>query len=292
LQWRNDPTVKIEFTKASGAGNDFVIVDDHNGGLRLNRPLLARRICSRYFGVGADGLLVLQKSQRAHFGMEYFNADGSYGGMCGNGARCIARYAFEKGIAPAAMTFDALDYDYEAVVRETSVRLTMKRPRSLRRNVMLGLRSGEQVVGTYVDTGSPHVVLFTDTLEAAPVVEVGKEIRHMGEFLPNGTNVNFVQVNSRNRISIRTYERGVEAETLACGTGSVAAAIANVVELGGTFPTRVRVRSGEELIVDQLGGGKHLDGKMTLEGSAHLVFVGVLSYSDANGILDVHEREE
>jgi diaminopimelate epimerase len=270
----------IEFTKASGAGNDFVLVNNWDGTLDVNQFELAAALCSRPFGVGADGLLVLQKSSKAHFQMCYYNADGSYGGMCGNGGRCIARYAYLFDLAPQSMTFEALDHVYSAEVIGERVRLKMKQPTDFRPEVRLEI-AGQPTIVQFINTGSPHVVLMLRDVDSFDVQGWGASIRNNPLFLPEGTNVNFVRIVSPDTIQVRTYERGVEGETLACGTGSVAGAAVAHITKGMNQPVHVRVKSGEELLVYLEGS----DGKITdasLEGSAHILFEGRVFYDDTS----------
>jgi diaminopimelate epimerase len=221
--------MKISFTKMSGSGNDFVVIDNRSVIIR-NGMKTARIMCDRRWGVGADGLLLVEKSRRADYRMMYYNADGSYGGMCGNGGRCIAKFAELNRIAPRSHKFEALDHVYSVSVRGSVATLAMKDPRNLKLNRKIRI-DGNWIEVSQVDTGSPHVVVSTRSLagrkalEKIDVFELGKKIRYHVAFKPKGTNANFIERGGGNSISIRTYERGVEAETLACGTGSVAAAI-------------------------------------------------------------------
>ena len=268
----------IEFIKASGAGNDFVLIDNWNGTLNVGQPELAVALCSRPFGVGADGLLVLEKSPRANFQMRYYNADGSYGGMCGNGGRCIAMFAYKRGLAPRSMSFEALDHVYAAEVADQRVVLQMKTPVDFRPDVRLTV-NGQAIAAQYINTGSPHVVVMVNNLESTDVIGLGRAIRHHTEFLPAGTNVNFLRLDGGDAIGIRTYERGVENETLACGTGSVASAVIAHLSNGIQEPVHVRVRSGEELLVHL----KSQQGKVieaSLEGNAYILFSGKAFYDD------------
>jgi diaminopimelate epimerase len=279
--------VDIEFIKVSGAGNDFVVIDNLAGSLSCGHSLLAKQICSRHFGVGADGLLILERSERAEFKMLYYNADGSHGGMCGNGGRCIARYAFLKGIAGKLMTFEALDFVYHAEVLGQNVRLTMKDP-----GVSKALDvtfDNIRYAGYSINTGSPHFILFVNDVENADVYRLGQGLRLEALFRPEGTNVDFVQVIGSRNILLRTYERGVEAETLACGTGAVASALVSSLHRGVEFPVRVHVRSGEELVVTATRDNGKLTAP-TLEGSAYIMFNGSMLYdSSLNVILDFFE---
>ncbi len=269
--------IPIRFTKASGAGNDFVLVNNISGEIRTDYPRLARAACDRHFGVGGDGLLVLERSARADFAMLYYNADGSYGGMCGNGGRCIARFAFVEGIAGARQRFDALDHVYEAEIGINSVRLHMKDPVNFKRGLSFtGPGGGKQ--GSFIDTGSPHVVIFEIDPGNVDVTKSGRAIRNDPMFLPGGTNVNFARVKGGSTIEIRTYERGVESETLACGTGSVASALVSSVIHNLDSPVTVCVRSGESLQVHFKKTAATWT-EVFLEGSAHMLFSGTLLYN-------------
>lgn len=241
--------MKIRFTKMTGAGNDFVVIDNRKS-LFGDKADLARRVCDRHWGVGADGLLLLENGQKSAYTMEYYNADGSHGGMCGNGGRCMAAYAVKHQIAPPVHSFEALGYEYAANVMGDEVTLQMKDPQDVRLNVMLPVQGGERTVH-YVDTGAPHVVLMVEDVDALEeVVSLGRAIRRHEAFKPSGANVNFVQRTGPNAIRIRTYERGVEDETLACGTGSVATAVIGSLVWGLQPPIGVQVRSGSVLTVN------------------------------------------
>ena len=277
---KNWDPMKIWFTKMSGAGNDFVIVDNRSKKIR-NGPRAARILCDRRWGVGADGLLLLEKSRKADYRMLYFNADGSYGGMCGNGGRCIARYAAVNGIAPLRHRFEALDHIYAASVRGSEVSLTMKDPRGFKLRRRIRLR-GKTIVISHVDTGSPHVVVPCDalgrrkSLKTIDVVALGREIRFHSVFSPAGTNVNFIERAKGNSIRIRTYERGVEAETLACGTGSIASAIVASRLWKLKAPIVVIPESGRKLCVEFDDDGTKIS-KVCLAGPAVMSFYGVFS---------------
>ena len=216
----------------------------------------ARHLCDRRKGIGADGLLLLETSSKADFLMKYYNADGSYGGMCGNGGRCITRYAYVKHIVHRPeVRFEALEHIYSASIAEGGVSLKMKDPSDFRIAQEISI-SHSTIHFHFVNSGSPHCIVFLDenkhlgpTLEELDVYCIGKEIRYHNHFSPQGTNVNFVERKNVSDFFVRTYERGVEAETLACGTGSVAIAlIANQVKQSMS-PVVLHVRSGELLTV-------------------------------------------
>ncbi|MGA9406997.1 MAG: diaminopimelate epimerase [Bacteroidota bacterium] len=284
----------IDFTKMSGAGNDFVVLDNRKV-MISNQSEFARLICDRRKGIGADGLLLLEESNRADFMMKYFNSDGSYGGMCGNGGRCISRFARDKGIVSGQeIKFEALDYIYKASILTAGVALTMKEPTDFRLNQKIEIFK-TSIHFHFVNSGSPHCVIFFDendalgsSFEDFGIEKIGREIRNHQFFYPDGTNINFVKENQSSAYSIRTYERGVEAETLACGTGSVAVAlIANRIK-GSPSPITIHVRSGESLNVDFHKIGDTLYDNVSLSGSANVVFTGTVKYNFATqSIVDI-----
>ncbi len=239
----------IAFSKMSGSGNDFVVIDHRNR--MLDEALLCdfvSGICRRGMSVGADGVILIEDSPTADFRWRFFNADGSRAEMCGNGARCAARFALMHGIAGAEMSFETDAGRIHAWVEGRSVRVKMTDPHGLRLDVPVALVSGAARVG-FINTGVPHVVVAVADLETVDVLGTGREIRRHKEFGPAGTNVNFIQPEARGGIAIRTYERGVEGETLACGTGAVAGALVAAGSLGLGSPVAVRTRSGEVLTV-------------------------------------------
>lgn len=269
--------MKIWFTKMSGAGNDFVVIDNRSKKIP-NRSKAARILCDRRWGIGGDGLLLLEKSKKADYRMMYFNADGSFGGMCGNGGRCIARYAVLNGIASRSHRFEALRHVYAAAVTGSEVALTMKDPRRLTMEKKIRLR-GKATVVSYVHTGSPHVVVACSSLgrgkllKSVDVASMGREIRFHDRFKPSGTNANFIEPMRGNSIRIRTYERGVEAETMACGTGSIACAIVASRLWKLNSPIEVIPESGKRLRVEFEDDGTTIS-KVRLIGPAVITFSG------------------
>ncbi|MBM4169055.1 MAG: diaminopimelate epimerase [Ignavibacteria bacterium] len=271
--------MKIPFVKMSGAGNDFVVIDNRER-VVTNGPEFAKAACDRRWGIGADGLLLLEACKKAAYRMMYYNADGSYGGMCGNGGRCIAAFALLAGIAPAHHTFEALDHLYTAHVDGETVSLSMRNPSGVMLGTVLPIKAlGATIAANFVNTGSPHVVIPTDvlgrgqTLDSLDVMTIGREVRGNERFAPDGTNVNFIELGDLNTIYIRTYERGVEAETLSCGTGSVAAAIIAYMLWKIGPPTRIRVRSGAVLQVRFERDGQGFK-NVVLVGPAVRTFIG------------------
>ena len=265
----------IDFTKMSGTGNDFILIDHRTPFLsREEMPAFAKAVCERRVSVGADGLILLENSESADFRWQFLNADGSWAEMCGNGARCAARFAFALGIAPARMRFETVAGLIEAEVTDQSVKLKMTAPNGLRLHEKLMAHGAEQLVHS-LNTGVPHAVLFMEEIQQAPVLELGRLIRFHEHFQPAGTNVNFVQQLPGNGLIVRTYERGVEGETLACGTGAVSAAI--IAGLLGKVqpPVAVTTSGGEQLTIHYTLTGQEI-AEVYLEGPANFIYEGRL----------------
>ena len=265
---------KLSFTKMSGSGNDFVMIDNRNGGLDIEPRTLAARICRRGMSVGADGVVLVEPSSKADFRMRIFNADGSEAEMCGNGGRCVARFAELLGIAGPRMAFETLAGIIRAEVDGSRVKLQISPPRDLR------LRQSIQVDGVVhqvhsINTGVPHAVILCSDLQEVAVRALWRQIRFHPAFQPAGTNVDFAAVLDLRRLVIRTYERGVEDETLACGTGAVASALV-AASLGlVSSPVHVKVRSGETLTVHFSGSGPEFR-EVLFEGEVRLIYQGEL----------------
>ena len=265
----------IPFYKMSGSGNDFILIDNREGSLPVgDLSAFARKICARKVSVGADGLIVLERSDRADFRWQFFNADGSVAEMCGNGGRCAARYAFLRGIAPARMTFETLAGIIDAEVKVDTVKLRLTDPGEARLGEKIDV-GGRTLEIDSIDTGVPHAVHFVNDLREIDIFADGRAIRRHVHFQPAGTNVNFVRAVDRHALQVRTYERGVEDETLACGTGSVASALVasarNLVE----SPVAVTVQSGEVLTIFFEKTKKGFAG-IYLEGKTKVVYEGNL----------------
>jgi len=224
--------MKIHFYKYQGAGNDFILIDNRDNALSLTTGQVAF-LCDRRFGIGADGLMLLQSSPGADFEMVYYNADGNESTMCGNGGRCIAAFAYHQGLTGKDMNFKAIDGLHRALVREGAIV-------SLHMQDVTHIRFEEGYA--MLDTGSPHYVREVDDVQSVDVFNEGRAIRN--QFAPKGINVNFVAAGDGSGLTIRTYERGVEDETLACGTGVTAAAIASVKHATGTFEVPVKAMGG------------------------------------------------
>ncbi len=252
----------IDFNKYQGAGNDFIIIDNRKGEFDPEATETINKMCDRRFGIGADGLILVSKYRDADFEMKYYNSDGKITSMCGNGGRCVAHFARKWKIAGDKQKFLAFDGIHEASVDNNTVRLQMGNVNEYR-----------LVEGNYfINTGSPHYVVFSKNVDSINVFEEGKKLRWSPLFAPGGTNVNFAEVLD-NGLYVRTFERGVEDETLACGTGVTASAIASV--LGGHFDTNsvnVRARGGNLKVEFEIHQGKVSN--VWLTGPATFVFEG------------------
>lgn len=267
----------LAFVKMSGAGNDFIIVDHRHRQLApAEQPDFARRVCRRKFSVGADGLILIEDSKTADFQWQFYNADGSVAEMCGNGARCAARFAYERGIAGKSMRFQTIAGVIEAEVMDdgatVSLRMTDPVGCQLDRSIEV---DGRQLQVSAIDTGVPHAVIFIDEGDI-PVKQWGREIRFHPQFQPAGTNVNFVRLLPDASLHVRTYERGVEDETLACGTGAVASAIIAGLCRNARSPVQVVTSGGERLTVvfDIRGDSSIVD--VCLQGPARFIYEGQL----------------
>lgn len=260
--------MKIRFWKMSGSGNDFVIIDNRKKALKGNVARWAKRLCYRQEGVGADGLLLLEPSRSADFRMIYFNADGSRAGMCGNGARCMAWFAHQHRVVGSQFTFQTDAYPVHARVNGNRVRISLGDAKDYSRDREVAIGPTVYRVDS-VNTGVPHAVVFVRDTEQVAVRELGRAMRTHAAFKPAGTNVNFVQSDGRGGLKVRTYERGVEDETLACGTGVAASALAAAQRGLVTLPAKVQVRGGDVLTVSADGLSR-----LQLEGPVRLIFKG------------------
>ena len=239
----------IPFWKMSGSGNDFVLIDNRRHTLRGDYAAWARRFCHRQFGVGADGLLLLEPDQREDFRMVYYNADGSRADMCGNGARCMAFFAHAKGAVPKKFRFRTDAYPVDAQVNGRAVRVELADARDYKPSVTVKV-GGKVYRPAFLNTGVPHAVLFVPRADKVFVSGLGSVLRFHKAFGPKGANVNFVQRMNSHTIRVRTYERGVEAETLACGTGVTASAIAAALKGLVRTPVHCVVSGGDTLEVN------------------------------------------
>ncbi|MSQ78086.1 MAG: diaminopimelate epimerase [Flavobacteriaceae bacterium] len=256
--------MKLKFYKYQGTGNDFVILDNRNGEVGKLTAAQIKKICDRRFGVGADGMMLLEDARGADFKMVYYNADGKLSSMCGNGGRCIVKFANEMKVVDGLCNFVATDGSHRAKLRNGNVQLGM--------NNVSNILIEEDVF--ILNTGSPHYVLFVDAIQSEDVKTEGRNIRNNDTYKTEGINVNFVGQTS-NGIYVRTYERGVEDETLSCGTGVTAAAIAHHAK-------NIKSNGNFVILVDTLGGSLKVhftckEGQystIVLEGPAEFIFEG------------------
>lgn len=257
----------------NGAGNDFILVDGRAVNPKFDRNSIVR-LCDRHRGVGADGIIVLIPCQsgKADWAWEFYNSDGSTGEMCGNGARCFGRFVRAKTGADRDFTFETEAGVITARFQGDLVTVNLTAPQGLRLNESLLLSSGTQTIHS-LNTGVPHAVLFVPDSDKAMVLQLGPEIRRHPHFAPKGTNVNFVQVLGLNHIRVRTFERGVEGETLACGTGVTASALISSRVHGFKSPVKVQVLAGDELQVTFVERDGQF-GSVQLTGPAEFVFEG------------------
>ncbi len=274
-QWRELP-----FWKMSGSGNDFLVIDHR-------KPVVApedvrafvSKLCRRGLSVGADGVIFIETSQSANYAWRYFNADGGEADMCANGSRCAARFAYLTQIAPAVHTFETKAGLVHAKVLGERVQVNLPPPFDLCLHVD-GMEGEPFKQVSFINTGVPHAVIFMDDVDKdvdkIDVVSQGRRLRYHPRFAPQGTNVNFVQVLDRHTLKIRTYERGVEDETLACGTGCIAASLIATLSQDVTVPVSLKTRGAITLEVTftREEGGAYTD--VMLTGDAQVVYTGLL----------------
>jgi len=253
----------MTFYKYQGTGNDFILIDDRAGTFAATQAAIAR-LCHRRFGIGADGLILLQNHPDYDFRMVYYNADGAEGSMCGNGGRCLVRFAHDLGLFETHTRFLAVDGEHEATATETDISLKMGQVTDFRL----------EPAYAFLNTGSPHVVKQVENVETLDVVGEGRAIRHADAFGPGGTNANFMQVVGENALFVRTYERGVEDETYSCGTGVTAAALVASRTLGMRSPVSIRTLGGDLRVAFDANGDSFAP--IYLIGPAVRVFEGRL----------------
>lgn len=286
MKQRAQQSKPIPFMKLSGSGNDFILIDNRKRVLNPTRAsALSAKICAHRMSVGGDGVILIEPSRRADFRWRLFNADGSEAEFSGNGARCAARFAFLKRIAPKQMRFETLAglIDAEMVGGPTKrdgkpvydqVKVRFPDPKGLRLHLRIPI-NGDEREAHFVDTGVPHCVYIVPDPDALDVVGIGRPTRHHAFFQPAGTNVNFISIQDAHRIRIRTYERGVEDETLACGTGSIASALIASLVGKAESPVTLIPQSGLNLTVHFTS----VDDSFTdvyLQGDARAVYEGTI----------------
>jgi diaminopimelate epimerase len=260
--------MKIPFTKMHGAGNDFIVVDDRAQKFPVADVEFCRRMAARRTGIGCDGILLIQPSETADFRMRFINPDGHEVEMCGNGARCIARLAYDLKIAPGQMSIETAAGTVGAKVEGKLVCLDLTVPSGLQLNLALNLDWPVD----FIDTGVPHAVLWVERVGSVDLPRIGRLVREHERFSPNGTNVNFAQVEADGSLSMRTYERGVEGETMACGTGAAAVALLAAERGWISLPVSVHCAGGHDLVIDSRRE------ETLLTGGAEYVYNGEIEY--------------
>jgi diaminopimelate epimerase len=259
---------KIEFTKMVASGNDFVVIDRVQS-TEYRVQSVAQKICNRKYGIGADGLLVLEKSKIADIRMRIFNADGSEAEMCGNGARCVSLWLKQE-----VLKIETKAGVIKSEVKGDNIKIKLTDPKDIKLDIPIKINNRLLKVN-FINTGVPHTVIFVEGLDKIDVVNLGRLVRYHKRFTPAGSNVDFMEILSNNSIKIRTYERGVEDETLACGTGAVASALLTAYSLQLIAnKINVHTQSGEILKVyfNRVGNGFK---NVWLEGKAKIVYKGV-----------------
>ena len=274
---------KIEFYKIQASGNDFILLDNSKPKMKLSKTFyrrFAEKYCSRRVGIGADGVLAIEPSNKADFKMRIFNADGTEAQMCGNGARCLGfwvNHVKNKKDIKVETKAGIIEIKVESKSKTFLVKIKTSTPFGLKIDLPLTIL-GRKVRVNFINTGVPHVIIFVEGLEKIDVNRIGREVRLHRQFKPAGANVNFVELKGKNSLAVRTYERGVEAETLACGTGAVASALISRIKLNSGCRAKkvvlffVETKGGDVLKVTFSDGEKISD--VWLEGEAHLVYKG------------------
>ena len=270
--------MKIKFTKMHGAGNDFIMIDDRDLKVPWQDHLRMAALAARRLGVGCEGIILIQPSARADFRMRFLNPDGTEVDLCGNGARCSASFANSLGACGNDMTMETRAGLVAAEISATGVKVWMPEPTNRRYDLAVEIE-GRNFEGHAITIGVPHFVIPVPDLATLDVFRYGSQIRQHAAFAPHGVNVDFVSLTAGNRIHMRTYERGVEAESGACGTGAIAAAIVAVERGKYTLPVTITTSSGFELLVDGDWRTRKCTG-MTLTGPVKRVFEGIVELDD------------
>lgn len=273
--------MKVKFVKMNGAGNDFILIDNREGILKdldMDIKDFVRLVCRRRKSIGADGLIILENSDKADFKMRYFNSDGSEGEMCGNGARCVSKFAYLSGVARERMKFQTVSGIYEALIIGENVRVIFPDldVNFFKLNQHHDFGFGE-IEYHFAVVGVPHAVVYTQDVESMSddlLKDLGRKLRYCTDVFANGTNVNFVKISGRDEITIRTYERGVEDETLACGTGSIASCLVSHLLSKVQSPVLVRARGGNLKVGFKMVSSFFKD--IYLEGDARVVAQGYI----------------
>ncbi len=272
--WESKEMKMFDFTKMHGAGNDFVLIDDRSETFPIHDHIRLAALASARTGIGCEGVILIQPSANADFRMRFFNPDGTEVEMCGNGSRCAAAFAYEIGASKSkAMTMETMTGLLDAEVLEGGlIRVWMPEPKNRNYDLHLNV-DGEVIAGNFIQVGVPHFVVEAESISKVDVAGLGRALRLSEQFAPGGTNVDFVQYITPKKLSMRTYERGVEAESGACGTGAMAAAVVAVETHQASLPIHVRTSCGFDLVIDGDWRNSKSTG-FTLTGPTKKVFTG------------------
>jgi diaminopimelate epimerase len=279
--------MKLKFTKMHGAGNDFVLIDDREGNVPWEDHFLMAALACRRTGVGCEGVILVQRSDKADFRMRFLNPDGTEVELCGNGSRCAAAFANAIGASGTALTMETMCGLVDVQISDGG-NVCVWMPEPTKKSYGIELKAcGETVCGDFINTGVPHFVVQVPNISTVNVQGLGRELRLHPAFAPEGTNVDFVSFRAPNRMAVRTYERGVEAESGACGTGAVACVVVAVETARFTLPTKVKTSSGYELTVDGDWRHRKCTG-LTLTGPVKFVYSGEIELDslDMDGEID------
>ncbi len=269
----------VVFHKMSGGGNDFILFDNRDGQFGEDVSVMVKQLCTRGFSIGADGVIFIENSKRADFKMTYYNSNGERAGFCGNGARCAARFAFMNVIASRQMKMESDIGTLKAEIIERSVRLEIPYPEVIDNNVSFEIE-GKRISACYVESGVPHIVMFVKRIWDFDITPFSQKVRYHNDFRnKGGVNVNYVERKGKCHLDIRTYERGVEGETLSCGSGCIAAALAAGSHYPMNSPVALTTKGGTEFIVEFSSS----DPKVTLTGDARVIYKGEYWKEALNG---------
>lgn len=271
----------MHFSKYVGSGNDFILIDNRDLSFPSHDLAFISKLCHRQFGIGADGVILLENAKTADFKMRIFNADGSEAEMCGNGIRCFFKFIRDCGIDRPSYLIETKEAQIKLEEgKDEHVKVSMQQPFDVRFGIDLTIDLIPLKIH-FLNTGVPHAVIFLDEIKDSDLKDLAPKIRFHPEFFPKGTNVNFVTITGKNEIAIRTYERGVENETLGCGTGACASAIATAHLFGVQHPVQVKTKSGEKLEIDFKIDQKNIK-DVTMSGPALFVYSGDLGTKKVN----------
>lgn len=264
---------KIPFFKMSAAANDFIVIDNRNRAYSEQASFLARKLCQRRYSIGADGLILIENSKKANLRAVFFNADGSEFNLCGNGGRCAAKFAFINVIAARKMTIETNAGVLNAEVEANTVKLEIPLPAKIEMNKIIQIEGQRKIKGHYVKIGDPHFIIFAKNILDYPIEHFSRKVRYSSSFGEEGTNVNLIGQIRENRFAIRTYERGVESETYACGSGCASAAVV-LHMLSYPYTNYVFQTKSGFLLNVHIEGSKQEISKIILEGEARVVCRG------------------